>query len=215
MSRRDPAESGPQDSLRTYVGDPNYTVVPGALPRRVRVGTDGALWGEVPVVPAHHGATAPPARTSRTDGHVVTIGPARRPDGRPAGAAASSPARAQAVPDVEGFDLRPDPMEALTPAEFMDALRRYRRWAGNPSLREMSERCGGVYSSSAICTALKSDLLPRYTMLNAVITGCAGKNAEAEFQRWVTAWRRLDGQEKGEPQVRPQIVLVRSPEEDA
>jgi hypothetical protein len=34
--------------------------------------------------------------------------------------------------DAEGYDLRPDPLAARTPAELIAALRLYRIWAGEP-----------------------------------------------------------------------------------
>ncbi|WP_262391609.1 hypothetical protein [Nocardiopsis sp. CNR-923] len=62
-----------------------------------------------------------------------------------------------------------------------------------------------LYSAAAFCEALRSDKLPKYTVLNAFIVVCGG--AEADFQRWVTAWRRLDEDEGG----RPPVVLVPIP----
>lgn len=206
-------ESGPQESMRTYRGDPNYTVVSGVPPRRVRVGSDGMLWGEVPVVPVQ-GRAAPPAPAGQAadePGRRITVS-VPHPQGPvaavPAHRADEAPAAGQAVPDVDGFDLRPDPMEMDTPAAFMVALRQYRRWAGSPPYREMSDRCGNVYSASAMCAALGASVLPKYTMLNALILGCGGD--EKEFQRWITAWRVLDARECGEEEhlARPPVVLV-------
>ena len=44
----------------------------------------------------------------------------------------------EAIPDADGYDLCPDPLKARTPAELVDALRRYRIWAGEPSFRDMA-----------------------------------------------------------------------------
>lgn len=206
-------ESGPQESMRTYRGDPDYMVVSGVPPRRVRVGADGMLWGEVPVVPVQNRA-APPSPADRSadePGRRITVSvphpqapvvpvPAEQTDEGAGGG--------QAVPDVDGFDLRPDPMQMETPAAFMVALRQYRRWAGSPPYREMADRSGNVYSASAMCAALRASVLPKYTMLNALIMGCGGD--EKEFQRWITAWRVLDARDRGEDErlARPQMVLL-------
>ena len=45
-----------------------------------------------------------------------------------------------AVPDTPGLDLCPDPGTAQTPAEYMEAFRRYRLWAGKPVLPRPGER---------------------------------------------------------------------------
>ncbi|MDA2809185.1 hypothetical protein O4J56_00915 [Nocardiopsis sp. RSe5-2] len=210
MTATERFESGPQESMRTYRGDPDYVVVSGVPPRRVRVGSDGMLWGEVPVVPVQGRAAPPSPAGPGADGRITVSVP--HPQGPAVSAVPShhtdeGPSGGQAVPDIDGFDLRPDPMQMETPAAFMVALRQYRRWAGSPPYREMADRCGNVYSASAMCAALGASELPKYTMLNALILGCGGD--EKEFQRWLTAWRVLDGQEKGEEApTRPPMVLL-------
>jgi hypothetical protein len=93
------------------------------------------------------------------------------------------------VADAEGFDLRPDPLAARTPAELMAALRRYREWAGQPSFREVASRCGQRIVASTLCTALKRDDLPPMRVVLAVVAGCGG--GEQDQQRYATAWRQI------------------------
>ncbi|WP_017617947.1 hypothetical protein [Nocardiopsis gilva] len=109
--------------------------------------------------------------------------------------------------DVEGFDLRPDPLQTSTPSEFVEAMRRYRRWAGNPSYRTMATNCGYTCSAAAFHAALKSEGLPKFTQLNAFVIACGGD--EAEFQRWATAWRKLDQSRQGATRA-PIVVLSQS-----
>ncbi|QKW32529.1 hypothetical protein HUT17_05215 (plasmid) [Nocardiopsis flavescens] len=93
------------------------------------------------------------------------------------------------LPDAVGHDLRPDPMTATTPAEFMELLRRYRIWSGQMSYREMALRSGRTVAASTFCTALRRDQLPKQSLLRTIIEVCGGTLAEQ--QTWVTAWRRL------------------------
>lgn len=93
------------------------------------------------------------------------------------------------VPDLEGYDLRPDPLTARTPAEFMQLLRDFRVWSGEPSYRTMARDCGRTYGASTLCTALNQNCLPSQQMLKAIITACGGDGET--LRAWVTAWRRL------------------------
>lgn len=93
------------------------------------------------------------------------------------------------VPDLPGADLRPDPGEAGTVAEFLDCLRNYRIWAGSPSYRTMSRNCQRRFAPSTICTALGGDSLPGLEMVLAIVSACGGTaQHKSEF---ATAWRRL------------------------
>jgi hypothetical protein len=93
------------------------------------------------------------------------------------------------VLDATGFDLRPDPLQANTPADFTAALRKYRIWAGRPSYRELARRAGGTPAASTICTMLRTDDLPPFGCMIAFVRACGG--AEEDCQRFATAWRRL------------------------
>jgi hypothetical protein len=66
-------------------------------------------------------------------------------------------AAAPVVPDPPGLNLCPDPATARTPADFMDTLRSYRKWAGDPSFRSMEHviknQCGQHFAASTIHAA--------------------------------------------------------------
>lgn len=101
----------------------------------------------------------------------------------------SGPAVRPPVPDRPGADLRPDPGDATTVAEFLDCLRNYRIWAGSPSYRTMSRNCRRRFAPSTICTALGGDSLPGLEMVLAIVSACGGTaQHKSEF---ATAWRRL------------------------
>jgi hypothetical protein len=150
-----------------------YSVPPDAQPRRVRVDSDGALYGEVPLV---------------------------------AETAADHRVRTSAVPSRMGS--KPDPVEARTAAEFVEVMRRYRYWAGNPSCRTLSQQCGGVVSAAAFSSTLHGTELPRFTILNAFILACGG--SEPEFQRWISAWRHIAC---NPPQQQAQVLNFPDPHE--
>lgn len=89
--------------------------------------------------------------------------------------------------DAPGFDLRPDPLQAKNPAEFVRALRQYRLWAGEPPLRSMARRSG--VGASTICAALNATTLPRLELVIAIVAGCGA--GEEEQRRFATAWRAI------------------------
>ena len=97
------------------------------------------------------------------------------------------------VPDPPDLKLCPDPGMAQTPAEFMETLRQYRRWAGEPSFRAMEHviaaQRGQHFAASTIHAALKRDELPSLPKVQAIIAACGG-NATHQ-QVFTTAWRRL------------------------
>jgi hypothetical protein len=93
------------------------------------------------------------------------------------------------VEDAEGFDLRPDPLAARTPAELMAALRQYREWAGQPPYRKMASHSGRPIAASTLCTALNKNDLPPMSVVLAIVAGCGG--GEEEQQRYATAWRQI------------------------
>jgi hypothetical protein len=93
------------------------------------------------------------------------------------------------LPDADGFDLRPDPLQAKTPADLVRALRQYRLWAGEPPLRTIARRAGIGTGASTICAALNAKTLPRLETVIAIITGCGG--SEEDQRRFTTAWRAI------------------------
>lgn len=118
----------------------------------------------------------------------------------PAGQSRYPVAAAPVVPDIPGLDLCPDPASVQTPAQFMNALRTYRLWAGNPSYRVMehiiSQQCPQKYGSSTLHTALKSDALPSLQLVRAVLTACGAR--PAQVGHFVSAWRRLTMGQQGD-----------------
>lgn len=91
---------------------------------------------------------------------------------------------------LDGYDRRPNPLEAETPAEFLLTMRRYLVWAGDWSYLELEYLCGGVVKRSTFQDALEGTQLPRYVFMMAFVTACAGED-EGERNRWSTAWHRL------------------------
>ncbi len=97
--------------------------------------------------------------------------------------------RPEQIPDIDGLDLRPDPLTAKTPAEFVACLRCFRTWAGQPTLREIATRSRRAVSYTTIQKVLARDDLPSLTATLAILTGCG---ATHEYQQsFATAWRRL------------------------
>lgn len=122
---------------------------------------------------------------------------AERRQEQPDKAARTNGARARPIPDVPGHDQRPNPRKARTPAEFMEFLRQFRIWAGNPSFRAMARNCDHQMGYSTMCAVLRKNELPRrLEVVEAIITGCGG--SDEDRQRFATAWRRL-----AQKQLRP------------
>ncbi len=181
------------------LGEIRFMIQPGARPQNIRVATDGTLWGEVPVIPFREVTLAPGTRSTLNPARAAP--PPRGPElDEPNGTSADVP------DDVPGYRLRPDPLEANTVHEFMAMMRRYRRWAGSPSFREMARRVG-TCSAAGFCEALNRDKLPKFTLLNAFVVSLGGDREY--FQRWATAWRSLDGHVAGEP-----LMLVLPPADE-
>jgi hypothetical protein len=98
----------------------------------------------------------------------------------------SSPPRC-AVPDAPGHAYKPT---VTTQEDFVQALGELLVWAGNPSLREVSRRCGGSPVHSAFSKMLKASTVPpRFALVEAFVTalGMTGEDVE----EWATAWRGL------------------------
>ena len=93
------------------------------------------------------------------------------------------------IADAPGLDSCPDPRAITIPADYMDALRRFRLWAGKPSLRRMQRECGGRPAASTLCKALQGNEFPSLEMADAIIVGCGGRDEHREA--FASAWRRL------------------------
>ena len=88
-----------------------------------------------------------------------------------------------------GREDYPDPARAVTAAELMDTLRRYRLWAGEPSYRTMATRSGHAFAASTLHAALRRRTMPARAIVEAIITGCT--RAPAHQRAFTTAWRRI------------------------
>ncbi|MFD6096712.1 hypothetical protein ACFVWN_02190 [Nocardiopsis flavescens] len=177
-------------SVRQQIRGNRFAVRDGALPRNIRMAPDGTLWGEVQVVPIRESLSVVVHEYSHDETPARNSGSARRP--RPRRRLAGA-----APEDVPGYRFKPDPLEAKTVEEFVEAMRRYRHWAGKPSYREMARRIGAG-SAAGFCEALnRTDRLPSYALLNAFVVSLGG--TQEDFQRWATAWRSLDGRVAGGP----------------
>jgi len=101
----------------------------------------------------------------------------------------TGPVVSQRSGDAPGFELKPNPATATTPAEFIDALRQYKAWRGSPSWRKMAEQAGQAVVHSTMYQAMKSDALPKWEVVKAIIMGCGG--GEDDIRSFLSAWRRI------------------------
>jgi hypothetical protein len=102
----------------------------------------------------------------------------------------ASKAATSQVADASGIDLKPDPLTARTPAEYIVRLRQYKAWSGDPSWRKMASRAGQAVVHSTMHAAMNGTTLPRFEVVRAIITGCGGN--DEDLRAFATAWRRLD-----------------------
>lgn len=94
------------------------------------------------------------------------------------------------INDASENELKPNPHSATTPAAFIEALRQYRVWSGNPPWRMMAERANQAVVFSTMYNAMKGDELPKLHVVRAIVTGCGGN--EADVISFVNAWRRIE-----------------------
>jgi hypothetical protein len=97
--------------------------------------------------------------------------------------------------DLAGYELKPDPLAVTSAADLIRALREYKTWAGDLSLRNIARSCDHQVSPAAIClalgdAALERNELPRLPIVVAVVSACSS-NDEGELATWATAWRML------------------------
>jgi hypothetical protein len=105
---------------------------------------------------------------------------------------------ADTVADLE-LDLRPDPRAAETAAAFMECLREFKLWSGNPGFRQIAARAGNRYTGAALQAALARGKLPKkLEIVDTIVAGCGASDDDRRM--WATAWRRLAMRpEPGEP----------------
>jgi hypothetical protein len=97
--------------------------------------------------------------------------------------------------DPSGFDLKPNPLSAQSAADLILALREYRIWAGDMSLRAIARGCSNQISASAIClalghAALDRNELPKLPVVLAVVSACSSHD-QAELKAWAATWRNI------------------------
>lgn len=96
--------------------------------------------------------------------------------------------------DCPGYDFKPDPSRVATVGELVDALFVLHVWAGNPPVRELSRRCGGIPSHTTFANLLKAEKLPA---LDLVLVFVDALGLSADRDKWAAAWRRLAARHDG------------------
>lgn len=94
----------------------------------------------------------------------------------------------------------PDPRQARTPAQYVQALRRLKGLAGlgYRALEQRAARAGASLPRSTLMSALSRKSLPREDLVAAFVRACGGGPEEVE--RWVEVRRLLEGDlTAGEP----------------
>ncbi|MGW7073688.1 helix-turn-helix domain-containing protein [Streptomyces sp. NPDC054855] len=99
---------------------------------------------------------------------------------------------------------QPDPLTVATPAQFVEALRAVRIWAGSPSLRTLADRGRSRLSKSSIGAMLNSEELPKYDRFVAYLHACGIR--ETNLDVWVFTWRRLKALQGPEAQWMPGLT---------
>jgi hypothetical protein len=103
--------------------------------------------------------------------------------------AAGGTAISQQPSDASGSGLKPNPGAATTPAEFIEALWRYKAWSGAPSWRRMATRAGQQIVHSTMYAAMNGEVLPKFEVVRAIIIGCGG--SEEDLDSFTRAWRQI------------------------
>jgi hypothetical protein len=94
------------------------------------------------------------------------------------------------VRDAEGYDLKPNPLTARTPAGLVAALREYRAWAGSPPLRKMAATAREKVAYTTMWSALNGAELPKFHVVMAIVQGCGG--SQEDLRAFATAHRRIN-----------------------
>lgn len=116
---------------------------------------------------------------------------------------------------VDGPDRPPDPLDAGNSTDFVRQLNNLKRWAGQPSLRELRALAGTstrpdgsvghalpLSSTSALLNGRGLPRLPRMAYVEAFVAACLrarhrpAADIDGEVRRWLEAWRRLAAAEE-------------------
>lgn len=103
--------------------------------------------------------------------------------------AASEPTDRPGI-QIPQSDLKPNPLTATTAAEFVEVLRRYRAWHGDPSWRNMAIQARHLVVHSTMHTAMNSDTLPKFDVMKAIVVGCGGD--EDDLEAFTRVWQRIE-----------------------
>src|SRR5262245_8387070 len=92
---------------------------------------------------------------------------------------------------VTGGAERPNPANARTPAEFVDAMRQLKRWTGRGyrRLEKEAAAAGHILPRSTLTTALSRDTLPREDLVEAFACACGCDEDQAA--QWIAVRRRI------------------------
>jgi hypothetical protein len=156
-------------------------------PARIEAEKGARLLGEI--ASGNENAVRRSAPISR-DGRAHYVPPGELDEvhrGMPPGAGFPLP---PPLDDADGYNLRPNPLDAATVPDLMECVRQYRIWAGNRGLRVMARHIGQQLSAQTLSYLLKSDQLPRLSEQMRLLIEACGGDAEDQ-QRFVTAWRRF------------------------
>jgi len=104
-------------------------------------------------------------------------------------AAAASPREIVSDGDAAWLGQKPDPCQAKTAPELVEALRAFRVWAGEPAYREMARRAAGRAAASTLHAALKRNHLPGLQVVTALVIGCGG--TEEDQRQFTEAWQGI------------------------
>ena len=123
-----------------------------------------ALIEDVGVRPGRHRSAVPPVRPDRAESGQVDE--------------AATPA------------CTLDPAAIRTPAELITALRQLKAACPDASWRKMAARAGQRVVHSTMYAAMKGTALPKLEVVQAVVIGCGG--SEADVVAFTAAWQRVN-----------------------
>ncbi len=191
---RDRAQAGPASGQhQDIIGPPDEGPATPLSLARPPGQEQEAFQASLHALLATHGITGREQAAAALAAAAQALPAARGPGVHPQGPAAprGHPAAAglPVMPDVPGYDLRPDPLDARTPAELVRALVRLRQWAGRPAFRDMARRCEPHVAYTTMYTALTSDALPSLRVVLAIVSACGADDLKPAF---TTAWRMLE-----------------------
>jgi DNA-binding CsgD family transcriptional regulator len=107
-------------------------------------------------------------------------------------AARQKPKSLEQIGDLDGYQLKPDPLAAQSLAELEDFLRKFWVWAGRPSSRKLAARSGGAFSHATISKLVYDKPEKPILKLQYLLGFVRACGIDEDEQRcWVTAWRRV------------------------